>query len=427
MSDANVVKLLQPGSFADPLTEVLRNGARALLAQAVEAEVGEFLAKHIDLKTASGLGRVVRHGHLPERAVMTGIGPVGVRQPRVRDRGVAAENAERIRFTPAILPPYARRTRSLEVLIPILYLKGISTGDFEEALAALLGKDAPGLSASTIARLKEVWLDEHEYWRKRDLSAKRYVYVWADGIYLQARLEDAKQCILVIIGATPEGKKELLGFTDGARESAQDWRELLLDLKNRGLVIAPELAVADGALGFWKALGELWPTTREQRCWVHKTANVLNKLPKSQQPKAKRSLQEIWMAETSKDAEAAFDAFIAAYELKYDKAAECLAKDRQALLAFYDFPAEHWKHLRTSNPIESTFATVRHRTIRSKGCLSNKTALAMVFKLVDAAQKSWRRLDGHNQLPKLIQGVRFTDGIEVATKSVSSQSQTAAA
>ena len=427
MSDANVVKLLQPGSFADPLTEVLRNGARALLAQAVEAEVSEFLAKHIDLKTASGLGRVVRHGHLPERAVMTGIGPVGVRQPRVRDRGVAAENAERIRFTPAILPPYARRSRSLEVLIPILYLKGISTGDFEGALAALLGKDAPGLSASTIARLKEVWLDEHKHWRKRDLSAKRYVYVWADGIYLQARLEDVKQCILVIIGATPEGKKELLGFTDGARESAQDWRELLLYLKNRGLVVAPELAVADGALGFWKALGELWPTTREQRCWVHKTANVLNKLPKSQQPKAKRSLQEIWMAETSKDAEAAFDAFMAAYELKYDKAAECLAKDRQALLAFYDFPAEHWKHLRTSNPIESTFATVRHRTIRSKGCLSNKTALAMVFKLVDAAQKSWRRLDGHNQLPKLIQGVRFTDGIEVATKSASSQSQTAAA
>ena len=243
MSDANVVKLLQPGSFADPLTEVLRNGARALLAQAIEAEVAEFLAKHVDLKTATGLSRVVRHGHLPEREVMTGIGPVGVRQPRVRDRG-AADDAGRIRFTPAILPPYARRSRSLEVLIPILYLKGISTGDFEEALAALLGKDAPGLSASTIARLKEVWIDEHEHWRKRDLSAKHYVYVWADGIYLQARLEDAKQCILVIIGATPEGRKELLGFTDGARESAQDWRELLLDLKNRGLAVAPELAVA---------------------------------------------------------------------------------------------------------------------------------------------------------------------------------------
>jgi len=432
VSDANVVKLLQPGSFTDPLTEVLRNGARALLAQAVEAEVAEFLAKHVDLKTATGLRRVVRHGHLPEREVMTGIGPVDVRQPRVRDRG-AGDDAGRIRFTPAILPPYARRSRSLEVLIPILYLKGISTGDFEEALAALLGKDAPGLSASTIARLKEVWRDEHEHWRKRDLSAKRYVYVWADGIYLQARLEDAKQCILVIIGATPEGKKELLGVTDGARESAQDWRELLLDLRNRGLAVVPELAVAKpalakagGALGFWKALGELWPTTREQRCWVHKTANVLNKLPKSQQPKAKRCLQEIWMAETSKDAEAAFDAFIAAYQLKYDKAAECLAKDRHALLAFYDFPAEHWKHLRTSNPIESTFATVRHRTIRSKGCLSNKTALAMVFKLVDAAQKSWRRLDGHNQLPKLIQGVRFTDGIEVVANPASLKAQTAA-
>jgi putative transposase len=433
VSDANVVKLLQPGSFADPLTEVLRNGARALLAQAIEAEVAEFLTKHADLKTTVGLSRVVRHGHLPAREVMTGIGPVCVRQPRVRDRG-AADDAGHIRFTPAILPPYARRSRSLEVLIPVLYLKGISTGDFEEALAALLGKDAPGLSASTIARLKEVWIDEHEHWRKRDLSAKRYVYVWADGIYLQARLEDAKRCILVIIGATPEGKKELLGFIEGARESAQDWRELLLDLKNPGLAIAPELAVAEpalakagGALGFWKALGELWPTTREQRCWVHKTANVLNKLPKSQQPKAKRALQEIWMAETSKDAEAAFDAFIAAYELKYDKAAECLAKDRQALLAFYDFPAEHWKHLRTSNPIESTFAPVRHRTIRSKGCLSNKTALAMVFKLVDAAQKSWRRLDGHNQLPKLIQGVRFTDGIEVAANPAAPQSQTAAA
>jgi transposase-like protein len=324
-----------------------------------------------------------------------------------------AEAADRIRFTPTILPPYARRSKSLEVLIPILYLKGISTGDFEEALAALLGKDAPGLSASTIARLKDVWADEHARWQKRDLSARRYVYVWADGIYLQARLEDEKQCILVLIGATPEGRKELIGFTDGARESAHDWRELLLDLKRRGLDVTPKLAVADGGLGFWKALGEVWPTTREQRCWVHKTANVLNKLPKSQQPKAKRSLQEIWMAEARSQAETAFDAFIESYQLKYEKAADCLAKDREALLAFYDFPAEHWKHLRTSNPIESTFATVRHRTIRSKGCLSNKTALAMVFKLVDAAQKGWRRLDGHNQLPKLVLGAKFKDGLEV--------------
>ncbi|MEI7866218.1 MAG: IS256 family transposase [Chthoniobacterales bacterium] len=427
MPNDNVTKLIQPGSFDDPLTEVLRNGARALLTQAVEAEVAEFLAKHADLKTEDGHQRVVRHGHLPEREVMTGIGPVAVRQPRVRDREAAVVDPDRIRFTPAILPPYARRSRSLEVLIPILYLKGISTGDFEEALSALLGKDAPGLSASTIARLKDVWIDEHAHWKRRDLSARRYVYVWADGIHLQARLEDEKQCILVIIGATPEGKKELLGFTDGARESAQDWRELLLDLKSRGLDIAPKLAVADGALGFWKALGEVWPTTQEQRCWVHKTANILNKLPKSQQPKAKRALQEIWMAETKAEAETAFANFIEAYELKYEKATECLAKDREALLAFYDFPAEHWKHLRTSNPIESTFATVRHRTIRAKGCLSNKTALAMVFKLVDAAQKSWRRLDGHNQLPKLVLGVKFTDGLEAAAIPAVLQPETAAA
>ena len=397
------------------------------MTQAVEAEVAEFLTKHGDLKTEDGHRRVVRHGHLPEREIMTGIGAVAVRQPRVRDREVGVEDPARIRFTPAILPPYARRSKSLEILIPILYLKGISTGDFEEALAVLLGKDAPGLSASTIGRLKEIWIDEHKRWNERDLSSKRYVYVWADGIHLQARLEDDAQCILVIIGATPEGKKELIGFIDGTRESAHDWRALLLDLKRRGMGSAPELAVADGALGFWKALGEVWPKTREQRCWVHKTANILNKLPKSQQPKAKRALQEIWMAETKKDANTAFDAFIETYEVKYDKAAECLTKDREALLAFYDFPAEHWKHLRTTNPIESTFATVRHRTIRSKGCLSNKTALAMVFKLVDGAQKNWRKLDGHNQLPKIIDGVKFTDGLEVAASPAASQAQTAAA
>jgi transposase-like protein len=422
-----VIKLIQPGTFDDQLTDVLRNGARALLAQAIEAEVADFLGTHADLKTEGGHRRVVRHGHLPEREVMTGIGPVAVRQPRVRDREAAADDPARIHFTPAILPPYARRSKSLEMLIPILYLKGISTGDFGEALAALLGKDASGLSASTIARLKDVWVDEHKRWNERDLSAKRYVYVWADGIHLQARLEDDAQCILVIIGATPEGKKELIGFTDGTRESAHDWRTLLLDLKRRGLAIAPELAVADGALGFWKALGEVWPKTREQRCWVHKTANVLNRLPKSQHAKAKRALQAIWMAETKTDADVAFDAFIENYQVKYDKAAECLEKDREALLAFYDFPAEHWKHLRTTNPIESTFATVRHRTIRSKGCLSNKTALAMVFKLVDGAQKTWRKLDGHNQLPKIIQGVKFTDGLEVVVKPPTIQAQTAAA
>ena len=427
MSNDNVIKLIQPGAFDDQLTEVLRNGARALLAKAVEAEVADFLGKYCDLKTEDGHQRVVRHGHLPEREVMTGIGPVAVRQPRVRDRAAVADDPARIRFTPAILPPYVRRSKSIETLLPILYLKGISTGDFSDALAALLGKDAPGLSATAIGRLKDGWLDEHATWQKRDLSAKRYVYVWADGIHLEARLEDEKQCILVLIGATPEGRKELVGFTDGARESAQDWRDLLLDLKRRGLDVQPELVIADGALGFWKAAGEVWPTAREQRCWVHKTSNVLNKLPKSQQRKAKRALQEIWMAETKTDAKVAFDAFIESYELKYEKAADCLQKDRDSLLAFYDFPAEHWKHLRTTNPIESTFATVRHRTIRSKGCLSNKTALAMVFKLVEGAHKSWRRLDGHAQLPKLILGVKFSDGLEVIAMRSDRQPKTAAA
>ena len=427
MSNSNVVKLVQPGTFSDQLTEVLRRGARCLLAQAVEAEVADFLGGYGELKTGDGRQRVVRHGHLPEREVLTGIGPVALRQPRVRDRAASADDPGRIRFSSMILPPYMRRSKSIETLLPILYLKGISTGDFSEALAALLGKDAPGLSASAISRLKEGWHDDHAAWAKRDLSAKRYVYIWADGIHLQARLEDEAQCILVIIGATPEGTKELLGFTDGSRESAHDWRVLLLDLKRRGLTIAPELAVADGALGFWKALGEVWPKTREQRCWVHKTANVLAKLPKSQHPKAKRALQDIWMAEMKADAETAFDSFIEGYAVKYDKAAECLRKDRGALLAFYDFPAEHWKHLRTTNPIESTFATVRHRTIRSKGCLSNRTALAMVFKLVDGAQKTWRRLDGHALLPKLILGVRFTNGLEVIAKANDLQATTAAA
>jgi putative transposase len=410
VTESNVFKLSQPGTFSDPLTEVLRSGARSLLAHAIEAEVAAFLGNHADKLTEDGRRRLVRHGHLPEREIVTGIGPIVVRAPRVRDR--AGRDGERIRFSSAILPPYARRSKSLEVLIPILYLKGVSTGDFAEALAALLGADAGGLSASTIARLKDAWADEHARWLKRDLSARRYVYFWADGIHVQARLEDAAQCLLVIIGATPEGRKELVGLIDGVRESTQSWRELLLDLKRRGLTIGPELAVADGALGFWQAIEEVWPKTRGQRCWVHKTAIVLNKLPKSQQPKAKRALQEIWMAETRNDAEAAFDAFVRTYAVKYDKAVDCLSKDRTTLLAFYDFPAEHWKHLRTSNPIESSFATVRHRTVRSKGCLSNKTALAMIFKLAQAAEKSWRRLNGHNQLPKLIQGVKFVDGIE---------------
>src|SRR5215211_5910448 len=421
MIQDSVLKLIQPGEFPDPLTEVLRNGARALLAQAIDAEVAAFLGSHADKRAEDGRQRLVRHGHLPERDIVTGIGPVAVRAPRVRDRVGARQ--ERIRFTSTILPPYARRSKSLEVLIPMLYLKGISTGDFDEALQALLGSDAGGLSAATVARLKNAWSEEHARWSKRDLSTKRYVYFWVDGIHVQARLEDDAQCLLVIIGATPEGKKELVGLIDGVRESAQSWKELLLDLKRRGLAMGPELAVADGALGFWKALPEVWPKTREQRCWVHKTANVLNKLPKSLQGKAKRALQNIWMAETKHAAEAALDMFVEIYGVKYDKAVECLTKDRDVLLTFYDFPAEHWKHLRTTNPIESTFATVRHRTTRSKGCLSNKTALAMTFKLAQSAEASWNRLRGYNQLSKIIMGVKFKDGVEI----VRSQAQTAAA
>ena len=421
MTEHSVIKLAQPGTFSDCLTEVLQRGARALLAQAVEAEVADYVEQHAGLTSEDGRRRLVRHGHLPEREIMTGIGPVAVRRPRVRDR--VGTGDQRLRFSSAILPPYARRTKTLEVLIPILYLKGISTGDFGAALSALLGPDAGGLSASTISRLKEAWSDEHARWSKRDLSTKRYVYFWADGIHVQARLETQAQCLLVIIGATPEGRKELVGLIDGVRESALSWKELLLDLKRRGLEIGPELAVADGALGFWQALEQVWPKTRGQRCWVHKTANVLNKLPKSQKSKAKRALQDIWMAETREDAASALDAFVETYRVKYDKAVACLTMDRDALLAFYDFPAEHWKHLRTTNPIESTFATVRHRTVRSKGCLSNRTALAMVFKLAEAAQKSWRRLDGHNQLPKLITGVKFIDG----TEAQGQEAQTAAA
>ena len=410
MGEDTVVQFRPPDSYEeDPLTEVLRLGTRRLLAQAVEAEVVAFIEGHGDLTDDAGRRRIVRHGHLPEREIQTGIGPVAVRQPRVRDRG-ACEPGSKIRFTSAILPPYLRRTRSIEELLPWLYLKGISTGDFSEALGALLGPDAPGLSPSTVSRLKEVWQGEMERWQGHDLSARRYVYLWADGIYFQPRLDEGKQCICVIIGADEIGRKELLAITDGYRESAQSWREVLLDLKRRGLVIAPELAIGDGALGFWKALREIYGETREQRCWVHKTANVLNKLPKPVQPRAKQRLHEIWMAETKDDAEKAFDYFREAYGAKYDKATACLDKDRDVLLSFYDFPAEHWKHIRTTNPIESTFATVRHRTTKTKGCLSRVTALTMVFKLCQSAAKKWRRLDGSHQLAEIVQGVKFKDG-----------------
>ena len=400
-SDSTVVPLRQPDAVDDPLTAILRDGARRLLAQAVEAEAEAFLASMRDARLLDGRDRLVRHGYGPERMIQTGIGPVAVRRAKLRDRN-GGEGGERVRFTSAILPRWSRRTRSLDALLPILYLRGVSAGDFQEALAALLGKDAPNLSASVIARLKAEWEAEYVRWQRRELSARRYVYIWVDGVYLQARMEPQAECMLVVIGATPEGKKELLGFQVGVRESAQSWRELLIELKARGLAIAPELATGDGALGFWKALEEVFPTTRHQRCTVHKTANVLDKLPTSVQPAAKRDLRQIWTAPDRKAAAAAMALFAEKYSAKYERAVTCLVRDRDALLTFYDFPAEHWDHLRTANPIESVFATIRHRTVRTRGALSQDTARLMVFKLIMAAAKTWRRLKGENQLPKVV-------------------------
>ena len=320
---------------------------------------------------------------------------------------------EKIRFASAILPRWARRSKSLDALLPVLYLRGISTGDFQEALGALLGKDAPNLSPSVISRLTAEWKSEYDRWQERDLAARHYVYIWADGVYLQARMEDNAECMLVLIGATPEGAKELVGFQVGVRESAQSWRELLVEVKRRGLKSAAEIAVGDGALGFWKALDEIFPGTKHQRCWVHKTANVLNKVALSVQPSMKKDLREVWLSPNRAAAETAIDVFAEKYGAKYPKAVECLMKDRQTLLAFYDFPAEHWDHLRTSNPIESVFSTVRHRTVRTKGSLSSATAKLMVFKLIMAASKTWRRLNGERQLPKVTEGVKFQDGIEI--------------
>jgi putative transposase len=410
--DTTVIAFRQPEAIDDPLSEIAREGARRMLAQVLIAEADAFVALWKELKLPDGRDRVVRHGHGPQRDIQTGVGPVEVRRAKVRDRGdVGVE--EKIRFTSSILPKWARRTKSLDALLPVLYLRGVSTGDFQEALAALLGKDAPNLSPAVITRLTAEWQADYEVWQKRDLAARRYVYVWADGVYLQARMEDAAECMLVVVGATPEGKKELVGFQTGTRESAQSWRELLLDVKRRGLAIAPDLAVGDGALGFWKAIEEVFPSTRHQRCWVHKTANVLNKVALSVQVNMKVDLREIYGAPTRVAADTAIDVFVDKYRAKYDKAVSCLTKDRETLLAFFDFPAEHWDHLRTSNPIESVFATVRHRTVRTKGALSTKTAKLMVFKLVMAAAKTWRRLKGENQLPKIIAGVRFQNGIEV--------------
>jgi putative transposase len=392
----------------DVLTAVLRQGAQRLLNQAIEAEVADWLAQQRHCLDAEGRQHVVRNGHLPQRTLTTGIGPIEVQQPRVRDRRPASERQP---FRSTILPPYLRKTKSIEELIPWLYLKGVSTGDFSEALAALLGPQAKGLSATTVTRLKSVWEQEFQDWQRRALADNRYVYVWADGVYFNIRLEGGRQCILVLMGATAEGHKELIAIQDGVRESEQSWKELLLDVQARGLTVAPQLAIGDGALGFWKAMRQVWPEVKEQRCWVHKTANVLDKLPKSAQPKAKELLHEIYLAPSRAAAEKTFDLFLGTYAAKYPKATDCLAKDRDALLAFYDFPAEHWMHIRTTNVIESVFATVRLRTEKTKGSGTRQACLTMVFKLMESASRRWRALNGSTLLGDVIRGVVFVDGV----------------
>lgn len=409
MSKSKIIVLKKPGEISeDPLTELLRVGARQLIANAIEAELYGYLRQFSGLKDENGHQQVVRNGFLPEREIQTGIGPVAVRVPKIRDK-----RGQGIKFNSTLLPPYVRKTRSIEEVLPWLYLKGISTGDFQEALQALLGRDAKGLSASTISRCKQMWEEEHDVWNRRRMENKRYVYIWADGVYFNIRSDDVRQCILVIIGVTEQGRKEFIAIEDGYRESEQSWSELLLRIKAQGLGHAPKLAVGDGALGFWKALSKVFPETVQQRCWVHKTANVLNKVPKLVQPKVKQALHEIWMAPTKQDAFNAFDVALSTYSAKYPKAMECLEKDKEQMLAFYNFPAIHWQHIRTSNPIESTFATVRLRTVKTRGCIARHTILAMVYKLGQSAQKRWRKLRGFKLLAEVIRGVQFKDGESV--------------
>ena len=382
---------------------MLRIGAKALISQAVEAELEDMLSSHSD-KLEDGRRSVVRNGYLPSRSIQTGIGEVAIKVPKIRDR-----TGQGIKFNSSLLPPYLKRTKNIEELIPWLYLKGISTGGFGDALSALLGDGAKGLSSNAICRLKADWLKEHQDWRQRDLGQKKYAYFWADGIYSNVRMDD-RLCLLVIIGVTEHGTKEIVAVEDGFRESSASWEELLVKLKQQGLQQGLKLATGDGAMGFWNALSKIYPDCKHQRCWVHKTANVLNKLPKSMQPKVKQSIHDIWMAETKDEAEKAFDNALECYDTKYPKAMECLRKDREELLAFYNFPAEHWVHIRTTNPIESTFATVRLRSKRSKHCGSRDTTLAMVYKLMESAEKKWRKIQGFTLLTLVVNNVAFVDG-----------------
>jgi putative transposase len=392
-------------SIQPALEEVLREGARQMLETAIQNEVAEYVQKHAGLVDEAGRRLVARNGHLPARDLVTGIGGVAIRQPRVRDR----RSGER--FTSQILPPYMRRVPSIDALIPCLYLKGISTGDFSEALEAILGPQAKGLSATNIVRLKEGWQQDYEHWNKRDLSGQRYVYIWVDGVHFNVRLDDERSCILIVIGARLDGTKELLAVQDGYRESKLSWVEVLRDLKARGMTVPPALAIGDGALGFWAAADEEFPGTRPQRCWVHKTANIMDKLPKGMQGKAKTQIHDMYLAETKEKALAAYDEFLRLYGAKYPKACEGLKKDKDAMFAFYDFPAEHWQHIRTTNPIESTFATVRLRTVRTKGCGSRAATLTMVYKLAEQAEQHWRKLNGYHLICLVSEGVKFIDGV----------------
>jgi transposase-like protein len=398
------IGLLEIGTSLD---ELVRRGARQVIQQVIELELAALLEQYANVRTLPGKQAVVRNGYLPERDVLTAAGPVSVRVPKVRDRSGMG-----VKFNSAVVPPYVRKSPRVSAALPWLYLKGISTGDMSEALSVLLGDEAKGLSANVVSRLKARWSEEWQVWDRRDLSAARYVYWWANGIHTGVRSENADgQCLLVIVGVTPEGKKERVAIADGFRESTASWREVLLDLKARGLQAGPLLAVGDGAMGFWAALEEVFPATRAQRCWFHKLGNVLNALPASQQARAKAAMQDIFMAATRADALAAFEKFVATYGAKYPKAVEKLTQDRDSLLAFYDFPAEHWQHVRTTNPIESTFATVRHRTTQARNCLSRATFLGLAFKLMEEAEKSWHKIRGADRIRPLLDGVPFKDGI----------------
>lgn len=420
MKEHSVVQFRRPDEFHDALSALVREGAQRLIAEGVRVELEEFLAGFTGQHDEGGRAAVVRNGYQPERLILTGIGPIGVRVPKVRSR-----TEQRAVFRSTLVPPYVRRARSVEAALPWLYLHVVSTGDMREALTALVGPQAGGLSAAAVSRLKARWTQEYEAWCRAPLSKERWVYLWADGIYSGLRAEDERLCALVVIGVNERGEKHFLAIEDGVRESKQSWHELLLGLQQRGLKPSPKLAVGDGALGFWAALEELYPETRQQRCWVHKMANVLNYFPRSVQPKAKAALHEIWMAETKADAQAALEQFMRTYQAKYPKAVQCLLKDRAALLAFYDFPAEHWIHIRSSNVIESAFATIRHRTDRAKGCLTRQGMLAMMFKLGMSAEQSWRRLRGFEWLAKVIRGVKFQDGVEVRAARHTSHRQEA--